>query len=1024
MKLKKLLSVLIVICMCASMFTTVASAKSIAGEEAVKELVEAPDPPTATVTELTDDAIPTNVPLYEVGASGLQPTYEKVSKLGAAYRFVANEVTDEVMDYYGDWHCDYIVTFDQDSEAGTFGLYGAYGSYGEIAFVYPEAIAAGESIKLVESALKVPLTYRDVKENVGTFTCGAFNLDGNNANKKMTVKLAIWNEDPLDGRLLNSREYDFKDIAEIIPPNVPTATVEASTVPQEDVQLYEFDDQRELQPIDWKVKKLGVEYTFTADDVSEETYQYYKDWRCDYIVTFNSDIDAGTFGLYGKYGNYDMAFVFPENITAGTSIKLVEGLGLGPQTYAIIKNTVQSFTCGAFNLDASNAGKEMKVELAIWKDGEEDTLRTINSKTYDFGDLTERVPMDTPKAIITKQETPETNVPVYVQTEITDPRSITKIASVATIDSVYTFGIDPNESEATSEYYKDWLCDYKVTFNQDIPANTFGLYGSYGEYNIAFVYPYDIHANDSLYLLDMLQLGKWTYQNIKRDVTEFKCGAFNLSEGNMNVGKEMDVSLVMWAPGTQVTDGCIVAAEETYDFGDLTELKVTISATAKDTGGNSVSATITGGGDYKIGESVTLSANNAAGYEFVGWYLGEELKSENPVYTFDAMVDGEYTAVYKATGGANLTVTADRFTVSFNGGEEISGTGSENYNEAVGTQVTLNYSGDDFLYWVNSSNNIVSREEEYSFVLVGTTDLRAISTGEFEQEARSAYLVFHNAYDQIMKEMRCTEDTIQFPDVNPGKMSSTFDKWVFEDDGKEATEAAIAEKMSASENVILNIVPEYTPVSGSYTVKVNVKADSTVTEVQSMETAIGEPTVISKEQVAEWCADKELNYTADDFGFFSLDGGDSAITYGDQYTALSGVANLEIVVTVVVTTATPEPVLAITQMIAAENGSGKYKVSTTMKYYVPDGYSVRESGFVYSRYTGDPAELKLENVGDQVKKYLTGGTEASATATMNINTSYADRIFNVVAFLTYEDDNNNIVTIYSDVRSGSYDTLS
>ena len=93
---------------------------------------------------------------------------------------------------------------------------------------------------------------------------------------------------------------------------VPTASVVQLTgddIPQ-NVALYAYDEHGELQPTLEKVSKLGAAYTFTADDVSDETYNYYKNWRCDYIITFAQDIEAGTFGLYGKYGDYEIAFVY------------------------------------------------------------------------------------------------------------------------------------------------------------------------------------------------------------------------------------------------------------------------------------------------------------------------------------------------------------------------------------------------------------------------------------------------------------------------------------------------------------------------------------------------------------------------------------------------------------------------------------------------------------------------------------------------------------------------------------------
>ena len=43
---------------------------------------------------------------------------------------------------------------------------------------------------------------------------------------------------------------------------------------------------------------------------------------------------------------------------------------------------------------------------------------------------------------------------------------------------------------------------------------------------------------------------------------------------------------------------------------------------------------VTGGGNYRVGERVTLSAQPLLGYEFLGWYEGDELACADPSYTF------------------------------------------------------------------------------------------------------------------------------------------------------------------------------------------------------------------------------------------------------------------------------------------------------------------------------------------------------------------------------------------------------
>lgn len=45
-------------------------------------------------------------------------------------------------------------------------------------------------------------------------------------------------------------------------------------------------------------------------------------------------------------------------------------------------------------------------------------------------------------------------------------------------------------------------------------------------------------------------------------------------------------------------------------------------------------SSISGGGVYAVGSSVTVKVNTISGFDFIGWYDGETLKSENTSYTF------------------------------------------------------------------------------------------------------------------------------------------------------------------------------------------------------------------------------------------------------------------------------------------------------------------------------------------------------------------------------------------------------
>lgn len=69
-----------------------------------------------------------------------------------------------------------------------------------------------------------------------------------------------------------------------------------------------------------------------------------------------------------------------------------------------------------------------------------------------------------------------------------------------------------------------------------------------------------------------------------------------------------------------------------------TEYKVSVSGNS---GGN-----VNGGGSFKLGDNVTVTATPDAGYAFDGWYEGNSRVSTNAVYTFTVTADKSLKAVF------------------------------------------------------------------------------------------------------------------------------------------------------------------------------------------------------------------------------------------------------------------------------------------------------------------------------------------------------------------------------------------
>lgn len=124
----------------------------------------------------------------------------------------------------------------------------------------------------------------------------------------------------------------------------------------------------------------------------------------------------------------------------------------------------------------------------------------------------------------------------------------------------------------------------------------------------------------------------------------------------------------------------------------------------------------TGGGEYKEGTSVTITATVPTGKRFVEW------TSESGI-TFADKTSATTTFTMPA---GDVTVTANyediEYTVTVNGG---TGAGTYKYGESV-TVTAEDKEGKEFVGWQDESGNIVSTQKEYTFEVKGEMVLTAV----------------------------------------------------------------------------------------------------------------------------------------------------------------------------------------------------------------------------------------------------------------------------------------------------------
>ena len=434
--------------------------------------------------------------------------------------------------------------------------------------------------------------------------------------------------------------------------------------------------------------------------------------------------------------------------------------------------------------------------------------------------------------------------------------------------------------------------------------------------------------------------------------------------------------------------------------------KFTVMVTSRTTGSNSPVANVTGGGSnitYAQGTKVTASA--ISGYKFVGWFVNEYTGT---AYSTDLTCEVKPTddwtmiAVYEPISGGKfwLNVTASEFTV--NGGAVQDSYLYEQF--AVGASVTVNFNGsENFLYWVNASNKVVSTEKSYTFIMGSETTLKAVY-GKARQNQATVVFISHS--DQIISSKAyTTSDTIQFP-VPPIKMGCTFTGWSM-------TEAEIRAAM-ANNSGIIQVRARYTEPSIACTVTVVYPEG---TDNQVVNAVVGKAIDVTAKDIEG----KTFSYWTDDKG----------TVLGYTKTLKLAPSGDMTVKAVYDEAAEAKPVITMSE-VSATKANESYVVTFMATRAVPNGYKVVKQGILWSRDAvcgedGAAAYMQFDSNGklpDGVRAYIGNNLELNGVTRYDITTKFNDRTFYGRGYMVLESDAGELLYIYTDtIASGSYDSL-
>ena len=432
----------------------------------------------------------------------------------------------------------------------------------------------------------------------------------------------------------------------------------------------------------------------------------------------------------------------------------------------------------------------------------------------------------------------------------------------------------------------------------------------------------------------------------------------------------------------------------------------TVMVTSRTTGSNSPVANVTGGGsDITYAQGTTVTASAISGYKFVGWFVNEY--TGTPYSTDLTCVvkptdDCTMIAVYEPISGGKfwLTVTASEFTV--NGGAVQDSYLYEQF--AVGASVTVNFTGsENFLYWVNASNKVVSTDKSYTFIMGSETTLKAVY-GKARQNQATVVFISHS--DQIISSKAyTTSDTIQFP-VPPIKMGCTFTGWSM-------TESEIREAM-ANNNGIIQVRARYTEPSIACTVTVVYPEG---TDNQVVNAVVGKAIDVTAKDIEG----KTFSYWTDNAG--------NILGYTKTLKlAPSGDMTVKAVYD---QAAEAKPVITMSE-VSATTANESYVVTFMATRAVPNGYKVVKQGILWSRDAvcgedGAAAYMQFDSNGklpDGVRAYIGNNLDLNGVTRYDIITKYNDRTFYGRGYMVLESDAGKLLYIYTDtIASGSYDSL-
>ncbi len=402
---------------------------------------------------------------------------------------------------------------------------------------------------------------------------------------------------------------------------------------------------------------------------------------------------------------------------------------------------------------------------------------------------------------------------------------------------------------------------------------------------------------------------------------------------------------------------------------------------------------------HYIDERITLNAVcDTYGYMFIKWVDGNGNKiSVNPAldltFTDEKIVISAVFGPYQPYSELHINA-AEGGSVLFNGAPY-------NFNDdyVVGDNVELSAVADEgytFAYWMNGSNQIVSHEAVMNVTLANVTEFTAYFT---KTDATTATVLFYDRSGKVVSTATVNKgESVTLPAL-PTAYGYTCNGWIVND-------TVISAGETITVNADMTIKADYSKKSETFTVTVEggtVNGDAEGTFAYN--------TLVTVVFDAESLTDGEV------FGGWHVADTASAtsvISYAESYTFYVG-ADVALTAMIAASAADVKPITEVTDVSLVSGGE---MVTYLTERNVPTGYTLVESGVIYTADDNKSDMLTLENVAATVRKKAATSSTPNGQFRMTLSSRDGSAInVYLVSYLTYIDTAGDTHTIYSSVYS-------